>query len=81
LKSTTGESIGSVTCQKRCTAPAPSMLAASYSSSGTPCSPARKMIMRLPPTEPQSAISTTEGIAHSALPSQRGPATPTRPSR
>ena len=42
--SSIGRSSGSVIRKKVCTGPAPSMRAASYSSPGTVCRPARKMI-------------------------------------
>ena len=81
LKKIVGEIIGSVTCQKRCQALAPSIDAASYSSCGTPCRPARKTIIRLPPMPPHSAMITSDGIAQMVLCSQRGPSMPTRLSR
>ena len=37
--------------------------------------------MRLPPTEPQSAITISAGIAHSTDCSQPGPGDADRPSR
>src|SRR6266536_400275 len=65
-KKIVGESIGSVTCQKRETAPAPSTSAASRSSSGTDWSPA-DIRMKLRPRFSQivvtaTATSATDGI-------------------
>ena len=45
LKNVVGVSIGRVTLVNLCQAFAPSMVAASYSSPGTPCRPARYMTM------------------------------------
>ena len=58
LKKIVGETSGSVTCRKRAQAPAPSISAASYISCGTPCSPARKISIVLPPQAFQSPIRT-----------------------
>ena len=46
---------------------------------GTFCSPARKMIIRVPMLR-QTAIRIIAGIDHSVLFSQSGPAMPTQPS-
>src|SRR5437660_1475934 len=72
LKKIVGVSIGSVMWRKRAQLPAPSTLAASYSSSETPCSPARKMTMRVPPTLAQSESSTGTNVK-ATYPSSHGP--------
>ena len=81
LKKRVGEIIGTVMEKKRWIAPAPSISAASYISFGTPCSPARKMIIVLPPTAPQSATRISDGRAEAGSASQRGPWMPTWASR
>jgi hypothetical protein len=71
-----GEISGMVICRRRAAGPAPSISAASYSSFGTPCSAARKMIMRPPPTLPHSEIRIIAGITQVRLVNQSGPLTP-----
>ena len=72
LKKIVGVIIGSVTWRRRAQLPAPSTLAASYSSSDTPCSPARKMTIRVPPTLAQSAREISAGIVQEGSWNQRG---------
>ena len=81
MKNSVGEIIGSVTCQKRCQALAPSIEATSYSSCGMPCRPARKITIMLPPMAPQSAIIISAGSAQFGSPNQFGPWTPVVPLR
>ena len=66
-------------CRNRCQAPAPSIEAASCSSHGTACSPARKMTIAVPKLR-QDAIMISDGIASCGSPSQSGPGMPTQPS-
>src|SRR5262245_40209370 len=81
LKKTVGESIGSVTLRNPCQALAPSISDASYSSVGTPCSPARKMIIVLPPIAPHRLMRMSPGLDQAGEPSQPGPTIPTAKSR
>ncbi len=74
-----GRKSGSVTEISRRQGLAPSMTAASCTSSGTACRPARKMIMRVP-TLRHTAITTSEGSAHVVSLSQLGPVIPTTAS-
>src|ERR1700674_2669619 len=76
LKKSVGEIIGRVTCQNRSRACAPSIEAASYSSWGMPCSPARKMTIMLPPMAPHSATAISAGRAQFGSPKQPGPLKP-----
>ena len=64
-----GRSNGKVMCQKRASTPAPSTWAASYSSSGTDCSPASSMMAKngIPR---QTLVKTTAAIARSGDDSQ-----------
>src|SRR5262245_7593154 len=81
LKKIVGEIIGTVTFMNRCHRFAPSMWDASYSSCGTPWSPARNTIIRLPPAVFHSERITSEGTAQVVLWTQGGPGTPIRLSR
>src|SRR4051812_29163738 len=76
LKSMVGEIIGSVIFQNLAQRPAPSISAASTNSLGTPCKPARKISMALPPMPAQSAMMATDGNAHCFDVSQPGPSIP-----
>src|SRR3981189_3229387 len=73
LKKRVGEIIGSVICQKRSRVLAPSIDAASYSSCGMPCRPARKMTIMLPPMAAHSATSIRAGRAQLGSLNQPGP--------
>src|ERR1700733_1789058 len=66
-----GESRGTVMRQNRVQAPAPSIRAASSSSSGTVCRPAN-MMMKDRPRNCQMEISATAGRAHVVLSSAGG---------
>ena len=66
-----GDSSGTVMRQNRVQAPAPSMRAASRSSSGTDCSPA-DMMMKDRPRNCQMVISATEGRAQVVFSSAGG---------
>src|SRR5947199_3782570 len=79
LKRIVGVNNGRVTNRKRCQVPAPSRDAASSSSAGTFCNPARKMIM-VPPTL-HRLIRIRVGSAHCVLASQPGPGIPTEDNR
>ena len=68
-----------MTWRNRFTAPAPSMAAASCSSAGTACRPARKMIIPVPKLR-HAAIMMSAGIDQFGSPSQFGPAMPNHPS-
>src|ERR1700730_15164709 len=81
LKNIVGEISGSVMLTNRRQGPAQSILAASYISCGTPCSAARKMIMRVPPIVPHSDTMATDGMAQYVDCSQAGPWMPTNESR
>src|SRR5690242_13684514 len=76
LKKRVGEIMGMVTCQKRRSAVAPSMDAASYNSCGMPCKPARKMTIMLPPIAPHSATRPRLGSAHDGSVNHNGPLKP-----
>src|SRR5689334_8574392 len=65
-KKIVGDIIGSVTCQKRDQAPAPSTLAASYSSSGTPCRP-EAMRMKVSPSVCHTVTTATAINAQSGF--------------
>ena len=67
-----GEIKGSVTLRKRAQRPAPSNSAASYNSCGTPCRPARKINMVLPPIAPHIAMMIKPAIAHCGSRNQPG---------
>ena len=77
-KKRTGESSGRVTWRKVDQRPAPSILAASYSSGGTPCSPARKIGIDAP--TPQRCMKTRTGFDWVGLSSQSCRGTPIWPS-
>ena len=70
-KKMVGERSGTVMRQKRVQGPAPSMRAASSSSSGTDCRPA-DMMMKDRPRNCQMVMSATEGRAHVVLSSAGG---------
>src|ERR1700728_1528844 len=70
-KKMVGESRGTVMRQKRVQGPAPSMRAASSSSSGTDCKPAN-MMMKDRPRNCQIVSSATEGRAQVELSSAGG---------
>src|SRR5580704_15005920 len=70
-KKIVGESSGTVMRQKRVHAPAPSMRAASSSSSGTDCSPA-DMMMKDSPRNCQMVMRATDGRAQVVLSSAGG---------
>src|SRR6266536_1040791 len=78
-KARVGRSSGRVTRRNSCQAPAPSILAASWTSRGTPWSPARKITITKPRLR-QAAIAMIAGIARSGEPSQFGPPSPTHRS-
>src|SRR6516165_8011091 len=65
-KKIVGDSNGTVMRQNRVHVPAPSIWAASSSSSGTDCSPA-DMMMKDSPRNCQIVMSATEGSAHVVL--------------
>ena len=65
-------------CTNRCQTLAPSIEAASCSAQGTPCSPARKMIIPVPKLR-HAAIMISPGIDQLASPSQLGPSMPNQP--
>jgi len=75
LKKITGEIIGRVTNQSLGNGPAPSIMAASYSSVGTPCSAARYRTM--PPPTPHILMTMKAGSAQVRSKSQAGPGIPT----
>jgi len=62
LKKIAGLICGSVTCQNRRHAPAPSISAASWRCSGTFCNAAKKISMA--PPAPQRFISSMAGLHH-----------------
>ena len=71
--------MGSVMWRKRPHAAAPSTSAASITSRGTVCSPARKITIRVPKLR-HTAITTSVGRASVVESSQPGPSMPTQPS-
>ena len=73
----TGEIAGSVTCRNRCSVPAPSISAASYSWRGTSSTAARKITITLPTAH--IASRTSDGFAHSGDWNQFGPLMPNTP--
>ena len=75
-----GVSSGRVMRQNRCQTEAPSMRAASITSSGRLCSPASR-IRYTNGVHCQASMTMMVGIAHATLPVQIGAWTPTRESR
>jgi hypothetical protein len=76
LKKKVAEIMGNVTWRNLAHAPAPSSSAASDSSTGTPCRPARKISIALPPVLAHRLMIMIDGKAHSLLASHDGPAIP-----
>src|SRR5579859_7508735 len=76
LKNSVGEIIGKVTWRKRLMVLAPSIEAASYSSLGMPCRPARKMTIMLPPMAAHNATNISDGKANDGSLNQPGPLKP-----